>query len=216
MFQRIITAILLLAIIVGAIQLFQAKAAHSEVKQEFDRLVAKVGRLEITDPKKFHVIPIETGDPFHFAWRIHTPEGLSIHRRTEFFHGGYSSGTSSVRPASEAIHRARFRFDGDQIMVFVKSGSGSSTKGYGNKTFSKFLQEHVEELIVHSLADDGTMVFDTDQVLTTLKIEIPEHLQAEARLAWKKRDKSKTPLPPLILTQMGTKEAFAAAEEKKK
>ncbi|PHR90943.1 MAG: hypothetical protein COA78_34280 [Blastopirellula sp.] len=214
MFQRIITAILLLAIIVGAFQLIQAKTSQSEVKQEFDRLVAKVGRLEITDPKKFHVIPIETNEPFHYAWRVYMPEGLSIHRKTKFFSGGSSSSSTSGQP-NESIFRARFRFVDDEVKVYVKSGSGSSTMGYTNKKFSQFLQDHADEMIVGSLADDGTRVFDTDQVLTLLKLEIPEHLQDEARLAWNKRDKRKRTLPPLILTQMGTQEAFAAAKEKK-
>ena len=74
MFQRLVTAILLLAIAVGTFNLIHARIIHAEVKQEFDRLVAKVGRLEITDPKKFHVVPIETNEPFHYAWRV-------IHRR---------------------------------------------------------------------------------------------------------------------------------------
>jgi hypothetical protein len=69
-------------------------------------------------------------------------------------------------------------------------------------------------MIVTALADDGTRVFDTDQVLTLLKVDIPEHLQDEARLAWNPRDKRKRELPPLILTQMGTQEAFATAKEK--
>ncbi|MGY8771594.1 MAG: hypothetical protein ACKVH8_24525 [Pirellulales bacterium] len=214
MFQRLLTAILLLAIVVGTINLILARIINAEVEQEFDRLVAKVGRLEITDPKKFHVIPIETNQPFHYAWRVYMPEGLSINRKTEFFAGGSSSSTSSGQP-SESIYRARFRFEGDEVKVYVKNGSGSSTTGYTNKEFAKFLQDHPDDLIVHALGDDGTRVFDTDQVLTLLKLEIPEHLQDEARLAWNKRDKRKRTLPPLIITQMGMSEAFSEAEESK-
>ncbi|MGY8769343.1 MAG: hypothetical protein ACKVH8_13075 [Pirellulales bacterium] len=138
---------------------------------------------------------------------------MSIHKRTEYFSGGSSSSTSSGQ-SSESIFRTRFRFEGDEVKVYVKGGSGSSTSGYNNKKFAQFLTDHAEEMIVTALADDGTRVFDTDQVLTLLKVDIPEHLQDEARLAWNPRDKRKRELPPLILTQMGTQEAFATAKEK--
>jgi hypothetical protein len=212
MVLRSLNLFILLSIAVGAYLLVSARAEQHEVRQEYDLLVGKVGLLEITDETKIHIAALKTDDPFEFAWRVYIPKGVALKRTTKSITGGSSTGYPRDSDGSEVVWRTRLRFNREKLQIFNKYSHGSSLTGSGNKKVVAFLKAHADELRIEHLAEDGPASYDAHQVLTLLKIEIPEHLRDDALKVWKRSATKDTKLPPFFQVQIGTKAAFAAAE----
>ncbi len=204
---------LLLLIGAGLFMLLQAQAERREVAREYDRLVAKVGRLKVTDSSKFLVAPIPTDDPMRFAWRVYAPAGLPLQQRSEHLSGG-ANRSSSTQPEGEFIVRACYRFEGDSVRVFVKGFSSASESGFSDKSFARFIQKHWREFEVESLAADGPTQYEPDEVLTMLKITIPEKFYEQIKQASDSYLADRLKTKPLTLVRIGTDAAFAAEESK--
>ncbi len=214
MFFRLLkNAPLLLLIGAGLCMLLQAQAEQREVAREYDRLAAKVGRLQVTDASKFYVAPIPTDDPMHFAWRVYLPAGLALQQRAEHLSGG-STSSASIQSAGERVLRACYRFEGDSTKVFVKGFSGASESGFSDKSFAKFVQKHWREFEVESLAANGPTQYEPDEILTLLKITIPENLYEEIKQTKYSYLADRIKTKPLTLVRIGTVAAFEAEESK--
>src|SRR5262245_45684962 len=71
---RSVLALLVLAVArAGAVLAWQAGRERARLAAHSDRLVAAAGELPADDPTWLCLKALDTGDPLHFAWRVHLP-----------------------------------------------------------------------------------------------------------------------------------------------
>lgn len=211
MTQRVINGTLLLIAVVGIVDLLRARSELRGIRAEHDRLADRFGAVDVEDPEKFYIRRINTGEPFHFAWRFYQPDELEIETRRRGLHGNTGWSRSSGRHG-EGIMRLRFRFEETGLRVFNKTTSGSSTSGFGNPALAEFLKTHWDALQVDVIADEGTVEADPEQILKFLSIRIPESLLAEAQEAIG-RAASDPKNNTLFDLRVGTVDAWQNAEQ---
>ena len=185
-----ITATLLAVIAIAAWQLYRERMTLAEIRSEFERLSASYGQLPVTDPQKFTITQIETGEPYHFLWRFHLPANVNL-QHMEGFAGSRSWGSTSRSSPTDALCRVHFRFQGGSVRVFT-DGMGGGLMTFGDEKTTRFLEAHCEELEFESVAGVGEVVeLPLDQPLPILMIRIPEELMddlgREAGEQWRVR-----------------------------
>ncbi len=176
MLTKSLNAFLLIATIIGAVMAYRVAEKHRELSAEHGRLEAKVGRLPVGDPGKIHLRAVDTGEELHFAWRIYSPGGAQVKWK-------YDSGSGShMRSAPHhAIARVRLRrMEDGTVYFYTKRGGGASCGQLGDREFGRLLQEHWNEIEVEQLALDDVVVLEADEVVTLLRLTLPEHVIQEA------------------------------------
>ena len=209
---RILTNLILFVIaVVGAVSAFRASLEHRKLDAEHRRLTLAVGRLPIEDPNKWHVTATETEDPLDFRWRIYAPANVHWNWRYATGRGGSGSSMGSGRSAPRnEVARVRFKRAPDGAwQMWLKSGHGSSFSTVGNPAWLRVLEDP-SKLIIHQLGKDEIVVADVDEVMTLLKIEVPDDVlkSFEAEKEWDK------PTKQILLFELGSQEAFAKREQK--
>ncbi|WP_254507914.1 hypothetical protein [Anatilimnocola floriformis] len=177
--QRIIELALTIVILIGAVFLWRSTSTRSELTREHDRLANKVGRLQIKDPTKIHLLAINTDDPQHFAWRAYFPP--NYHYAYSCSSGGGSGSNSS---AWEGILRVRVREVNGKTLLSHALLNGSGLRSIGSEPLTKVLKEQpgmTPRLQAEQLGTKGLVMFDTSEVLTLVKLSLSDEALADAK-----------------------------------
>src|SRR5690606_28566834 len=106
---------------------------YRQLLRQRSALAAEVGLIDVTDPDKFHVVALRTGEPLHFAWQIYVPANLKLAMETRGQGGGTSSMSGSGSEAEFHLVRVKFRKEGPgQWRVWFKWINGSGLLSVGN------------------------------------------------------------------------------------
>ena len=210
---RYLNVILIIAVSVGAIVLFNRQSALSTLRAEHQRLADKVGVLGVKDPKKYQIVRVDTGDPTHFLWRAYHPS--SVHYSTSFKNrsgGGSSSGSSEN--AGEFLIRLRFELQPDQLRVHRLTGGSGGVSTTIDSPYTRFLFENWDKLDIQ-VTDEGT--FDADQKINLFEVNLTDELRDSLKGAkhWSLKQLQTDSLP-LYLMEFGSEDAIDAAEEERR
>lgn len=182
MFRRLLNLFVLAAILVGGVLAWRSGEERARLEARYRRLANVAGDLEIVDTTKVYLLALDTGEPLHFAWRMHTPASYT----SIFSHasgGGSGTSTSTFGAPSDRIVRVRFRRDAaGRLLVFEKNGGGSSVLTIEDD-MAKFLAGREGELIVERIAAEGPVDLDPSASATLLRVAMPPSMVAEARAA---------------------------------
>jgi hypothetical protein len=175
---RYVDLILLVAIVVGGVLVFQTGRERSRLQNTYDRLARKTGDLEIANRAWVHVQAIDTGDPTHFAWRVYLPPNYSEIVRSSL--GSQSQG--STTDARELMARVRFREDEKGLLEVYTHFSNSSSRTFlGDQRLAKFLRAHWDKIRVEQLGSGDVVAIPPDGTASLLRLTLPEEIQSEAR-----------------------------------
>ncbi len=164
--SRILNILLLLTIIAGVYFLTQASTKYNATRDEYTRLTAKVGTLQIVDATKVHVLALETGEPLDFAWQVYVPANFNWEWQTQQFQRSTSRSTGKTQAASVELVRVRFRkIDGQWHLWNKLLGSSGATSSSDAE-----LLERPELLSVQQLGVGEVKVIEPDEVVTLLSI----------------------------------------------
>jgi hypothetical protein len=212
---RFVNLLLLIAIVVGAVNLVRLRQQHAALDDEHRRLADRYGALDVKDPAKYLVTRIETGDPTHFLWRCYCPAGLRMEERCSLGSGMKSSGSSQFAEAGEHLYRCRIELGEEFLRVHTMDRGGGGLVGSGPASYVAFLKDHWDELDIESLAAEGTVELSTDEVLPFLTIRIPEHLRPELVRRTGKQFAQGTTIQTVVQMVYGTREAFQAFDARR-
>lgn len=175
---RIIDITLLVATIAGAVIAIRSGRTLHALQTDHTRLSRTVGGLAVTDPALLHVQAFETGEPFHFAWRVYIPAGQLVASAAGA--GGSSRSTSSYSEPREFLARVRLsQSRTGQIAVYYNFGSGSGYRTIGSVDAFEYLQEHRDELQIKQLGAGGTVRAKRGESIELLHISLPQSPASE-------------------------------------
>ena len=178
--HRVVDGVLLLVIVAGGALAGRAAFERSRLGAEYRRLADKTGEPPIRDASKVVVSALETGEPLHFAWRVHLPPNY----RFSLWHsdGSYSSGWQSS--AVESIARVRFREDEQGCLhVYTRFSGGASRMQVDGPALADLLRDRWHEIEADQLGAGGPVVLDADQPTRLLRLTLSQRLQDDARTA---------------------------------
>jgi hypothetical protein len=179
MTRKFIDLILLAVVLAGGVLAWQAGRERARLAAHHGRLVAAAGELPADDPSLIYLKALDTGDPLHFAWRVHLPAktNLEIRSRTG---GGWSRSSWSGSDPMDFIARVRFREDEQgMVNVYTKFANGSSRSGIGGPGLARLLRERSRELKVEQVGKPGVAMLDPKVMKPTalLRVALPESLR---------------------------------------
>jgi hypothetical protein len=207
---RFINVLLIVLALVGMTRLLRERQTLSELKRRHAPLAATYGVLEVTDPSKYVVQRLETGDPQHFLWRCYFPARLQIKEMISIGPGSQSSGSSYHLTAGQSLTRCRFDFRSGGVSVHNMDRGGGGRVSISSGEIAKLMKEHWEELEIEVLASDGAVELPIDQALPFLTVRIPKQLIAELPEHLQKQYST----GPLFQMLYGTEEAVEALQER--
>lgn len=178
--HRLLNLAVLAAILAGGVLAWRSGAERARLEERYRRMARTAGDLSVADPTKVYLLGLETDEPLHFAWRMHTPAN---YRANISYAGGGGSGSLGFfsTPSSDFIVRVRIRRDeAGRLQVFEKFGGGSGMFNIEDD-MSKFLAGREGELIVEPIAADGPVDFDPSASTTFLRVSMPRSMIEEAR-----------------------------------
>ena len=108
MTQNVIDLVLLAIVLAGGVLAWRAGRERASLAAHHVRLLAAAGELPADDPTLIYLKALDTGDPLHFAWRVHLPANshLEVRSRTG---SGWSGGFWSGSSPTDFIARVRLR-----------------------------------------------------------------------------------------------------------
>lgn len=177
--QRAFEIVLVAAILIGAVLVFQSSSLRSELTREHARLMAKTGSLTIKDPTQAQIQAIETGEPLSYAWRVYLPPNYSFAYRCS---SGGGSGSQSA--AWEGIFRFRIKAVGDDFRIYYRFAGGSGMRGLGSPQLKELFDKNPElagKLVVEQLGKNELATFDPSEVKTLIKVALPEEMLQELK-----------------------------------
>jgi hypothetical protein len=179
MARNVLDRVLLAVVLAGGALAWQAGRERARLAAHHDRLVAAAGELPADDPTLIYLKALDTGDPLHFAWRVHLPARthLEVRSRTG---GGWAGGSWSSTDPMDFIARVRLREDEQGVVnVYTKLISGSSRSGIGSPVLARLLRERAGELKVEQVGKPGVATFDPKAKKPTvlLRVALPEALR---------------------------------------
>ena len=184
--RNAIDLILAAAILIGGALALRAGRERAGLSEHHARLVAAAGELPVEDPNLIYIKAIDTGDPLHFAWRVHLPANINLKIQTRTG-GGSSSNASWRSSADDFIARVRLREDEpDQVHVYTKFAGGGGYSGFGSPALARLLREHGRDLKVEQLGRSGAPTLDPNAPNPTilLRLGLPETLRSPDLPGW--------------------------------
>ena len=173
---RPINIAILVVALIGGVLAFKQHHETRILEDEYNRLTATFGELDVNDESKFHVAFVPSDDDKMFRWRAFYPAGLGLRTESDSPNGS-TGGTNTRASATTEVVTCAFRFETQKIMVFVGgSGSGNTLMSIGSGLATPFLKEHWDELEFSILGKDGMEILDDSSMLTFIEITIPELL----------------------------------------
>ena len=174
-----IDLVLLAVVLAGGVLAWRAGHERARLAAHHDRLVAAAGELPADDPTLIYIKALDTGDPLHFAWRVHLPAKTHLEVRARAG-GGWTGDSWSSSDPMDFIARVRFREDEQGVMnVYTRFAHGSSRSGVGGPELARLLREHARELKVEQVGKPGVAVLDPKGKTPTvlLRVALPESLR---------------------------------------
>lgn len=170
---------LLIAVIaVGGVMAFGSGRERARLEARATRLAAVAGDLPVADPAKLYIVALETGEPLHFAWRIHIPPNYTIKSASNV--GSSSTGWRS--DPAEFIARVRFRENADgQLDVYQRFEGSSSRSSFHSPAFARLISGHWKDIKVEQLGSAGVVEIDPKDTVTLVRLTLPEALEAKAK-----------------------------------
>jgi hypothetical protein len=183
--RRAFELVLIVALAVGALFAWRTGQERSRLQAEYGRIVRAVGDIGVGDPSRVHLVAIDTGEPLHFAWRVHVPAGVGLDARGRSGGGSTSWGgpSSWSLHAQELFARVRLREDGGQIQVYSLFAGGSSLATAADPELTAFLRGKAGRLRVEQVGRDGVVALEPKQPAVLLRLTLPDDLMDEARRA---------------------------------
>jgi hypothetical protein len=176
--RNVVDLALLTVGLVGGMLAWKAGHERSRLEANYRRLAAAVGELPADDPALIYLKALDTGDPLHFAWRVHLPAKTRMDLRSGSGRSGLR-GLISCSDPTDFIARVRLREDEPGHMsVYTKIMGGSSRSGIGSTGLARLLREHVQELMVEQVGKHGVVAIDpkAKKPTTLLRVALPESL----------------------------------------
>ena len=179
MLRNGIDLVLLAAVLVGGVLSWQAGQERSHLATQHARLVAAAGELPVDDPTLVYLKALDTGDPLHFAWRVHLPAKTHLDFRCRRANGS-TAGSWVCSTPTDFIARVRFRVDDQGVVdVYTRFLGASSRSGGGNPGLARLLREHARELKVEQVGASGVAAFDPTEKKprVLLRVVLPDSLR---------------------------------------
>ncbi len=177
---------LVVVILIGGVLAFRAGGERMGLAAHHARLVDAAGELAVDDPTLIYLKALDTGEPLHFAWRVHLPPKTTLAVRSQMA-GGSSTSTSSHSDPQELIARVRLREEApNQVRVYTKFAGGSGTSGYDSPELARLLREHAHELKIEQIGRSEAVTITPDATKPTvlLRISIPDAIRPPDLPQW--------------------------------
>jgi hypothetical protein len=193
--------------ILGLIAWLVIRPQQERLQREYDRLSGKQPLVNLPSESEAWVRRLPIDDAMQFAWQVNVPKDGSYEFR---------SGTSPTRGrsvtglfAGPVQARMSFRFTDDELREYLITGGMSVDSVFVDRALVEWLREHWSRFEIVQLPLNEAVEFDEDKVVTLLRIRLPrsafdeEAIPASLNVG---NDRS------LFVLQLGTKNAFAAAQ----
>ncbi|WP_422923188.1 hypothetical protein [Singulisphaera sp. PoT] len=176
--RKALDLILFIAILLGGFLAWTSGRERSLLKKEHSRLARSVGDLAIDDPSKLQVVALDTGEPFHFAWRIYFPPKYQF----SLWNGDSECFNSKSVESNDSILRVNFRENElGNMKVFISGFYGSMRHGVGDKALADFMRGRWTELKASQLGVNSIAIVNPDEQVSLLSLTLPTRLQEEAK-----------------------------------
>lgn len=177
--RRVVDGVLLLVILVGSIMAWRTDRERARLQAEFQRLARITGNFTVDDPSKIYIQALETGEPLHFAWRIHLPPATT---RTLQNHGLGGVGETWVNDAGDFIARVRF-LEGKEgrLGIYEHLGSTSMQRDYGNQELAALLHGRWDKIRVELPDSHNVRVIERNATVLLVRLTLPADIEAESR-----------------------------------
>jgi hypothetical protein len=199
MMRRLLDCFLLVVALIGGYLAWQTGRERSRLSEHYQRLVRMAGDLVAPDPNKVYIQALDTGEPLHFAWRVHVPANynLVVHSLPR----GHAAHLQSSQP--DFIVRVRLR-EGDRGIMEAYShfGPSSGKSDLGDQALTELMRGRWDRVRIEQLGASGIAVLEPDQPAVILRLALPEDLQDEARKKLEPRT-FKTYVPVLYELDLG-------------
>jgi hypothetical protein len=122
---------------------------------------------------------LDTGDPLHFASRVHLPANTRLEVRSRTSSGWSGESWWFLQPR-DFIVRVRLREDESGVVdIYTKFVNSSSRSRVGSPELARLLREHTHKLKVEQVGKPGVAVLDPKAMKPTvfLRVALPESLR---------------------------------------
>lgn len=178
MLCRLLDALLLVVVVIGGSLAWQSGRERSQLSDQYRRLVKRAGNLVVSDPTKVYIQALDTGEHFHFAWRVYVPAKYTLMVGSS--PNGHMMNMASSQ--SEFIARVRLR-EGDRgtIEAYTHFGPSSSRSSLGDEAMGAILHGRWDKIRVDQLGAPVLAVLEPNESATVLRLTLPDDLADEAR-----------------------------------
>jgi hypothetical protein len=178
MMRRLLDCLLLVVFLIGGYLAWQTGRERSRLSEHYRRLVRMAGDLVASDPDKVYIQALDTGEPLHFAWRVHVPPNYNLIVRSLPL-----GGTAHLQISDpDFIARVRLRPSDRGVMeVYTHFGPTSNQREVGDEALSELMRGRWDKIRVEQLGDSVPAVLGPDQPAAVLRLSLPEDLQDEVR-----------------------------------
>jgi hypothetical protein len=178
MFRRLLDLSLIVLLLIGGFRAWTTGRERSKLQAESERLIKATGDFRIGDPAKIQILAIETGEPFHYAWRIYLPANHQFVKFRNSMWAGTNIGTKPV----EFIGRVRIIEEHGIIKAYDYFYGGSrNVEEIGGKKLADFLRGRWDRLVVEQAGEKGLATSDPDVAFLVFRLTMPPEMLAEAR-----------------------------------
>ncbi|MCC6511078.1 MAG: hypothetical protein IT423_18395 [Pirellulaceae bacterium] len=198
---RMLDILLILATVIGAITLARSSLTLQSLKKEQARIDQAVGHLEITDKTKIHIVAIDSGDPWQWAWRVYLPSFVTGSVITQNGTGSSSHGFGSG-PQEFVARCSLTQTQSGTVGLYLRFINGSTYSSMGTPEFYQFLKTHRQKLQIEQLGSDGVVqLVPGAKSQTLLRLRLPDDLAAVALKQFSQAD-VRAHLPLIIEAQI--------------
>ncbi|MHB1561332.1 MAG: hypothetical protein ACYC61_28125 [Isosphaeraceae bacterium] len=192
--RNLIDLVLLVIILAGGVLAWQAARERVGLTARYKRLVAAAGDLAVDDPNMVYLKALDTGDPLHFAWRVHLPAAADLNVRCRTGNGIGMEESWSLAAPTDLIARVRLGENESGRVGFYTRPYVGNVLWLDSPVLVQLLREHTSELKVEQAGKLGAVMLDPNskQHTVLLCVTMPE--------SW--RDKARRDLPDLSSTTL--------------
>ena len=204
MARKIIDLVLVAVVLAGGVLAVRAGRERAVLAAHHRRLVAAAGELAVEDPKLVYVKAIETGDPLHFAWRVHLPAAVSLNVRFTM-HGNASTESWTPVAAKDFIARVQLRPTVEGRMeVYVELLNSRRAWTRAKSDLSDRLRHHANNLKIDQIGRPCAATIDPKAKPPTVLLRVSLPASPEDRHAVNDKSSSSTPIVELMIGPPGS------------
>ena len=186
---------LLFITLVGTCAAFNNASMLRKARRELSLATQLSGTIHIGEPSKICFVRFGGTKPGQFAWRFYMPPGIQA-----------ASWDDAARDVQHFIARVRFAYsDAGTFCVYTCFRNTWRSQEIGSVALAQFVRRHSTELIVEQAGDPYQQEVEPHVPHTLLRLRVPEHLLAEARVTLGE-DAASRSLPVLFEWRIGGEE----------